>query len=595
MKVVKIAILDSGVKKDHKAFIGKKINSRSLLLEGDDVIDIEDGEDEVGHGTAVHYIIDRLTNNTELYDFKIYQNENRLTLSDLEKILLYIKNHETRFDIINISSGIVQCDKTERLQYICNEIINSGTIIVAAFDNDGAISFPAALDNVIGVDSAKNITSINDFIYVENSLVNVIGKNHIQKVAWTNPEYNMIAGNSFTCCYVTSKITKMIQEGNYESKNIGTSTIPKRDYKNIDRPYKIKRAAVFPFNKELHSLARYEDILNFKIEGYYSVRATGQIGRKISSLLMNCNNEEVIKDIDKIEWNKVDTLVLGHLDELNHLLKNDLTKLLLNKAIEHEIRIFSFDILDKYCPYDKQKQIGIYTPRISSINIKNNFGKLYKTNIPVVSVVGTSSSQGKFTLQLYIRKKLMEIGYIVGQIGTEPSSELFGIDFSFPIGYNSNIHLQPYEYLQIINQMIWDLSTKSEIILTGSQSSLATYSTNNINHFPLNHQIFLEAVQPDVVVLCINPYDEFEFIEKTLNLIKGLTSAKIIGAICFPLDMDDTWAGKMGKKVKITDEKRLLLKEQMLLKFDLKTGFLDNNEDLDIVIEDFLNYFANIE
>lgn len=197
--------------------------------------------------------------------------------------------------------------------------------------------------------------------------------------------------------------------------------------------------------------------------------------------------------------------------------------------------------------------MGIYTPRVNTDNIQNNFGKLFKTNVPIVSVVGTSSNQGKFTLQLYIRKKLIEIGYTVGQIGTEPSSELFGIDFCFPIGYNSNINLQSYDYLQIVNKMIWDLSYKSEIILTGSQSSLATYSTNNISHFPLNHQIFLESIQPDAVILCINPYDEDDFIEKTLNLIKGLTSAKVIGAVCFPLDLDETWAGKMGRKKMYND------------------------------------------
>ena len=38
------------------------------------------------------------------------------------------------------------------------------------------------------------------------------------------------------------------------------------------------------------------------------------------------------------------------------------------------------------------------------------------TNKPTVCVVGTSSSQGKFTLQLKIREKLLGIGYKVGQI-----------------------------------------------------------------------------------------------------------------------------------------------------------------------------------
>ena len=434
MQKIKIAILDSGVKKGHKEFAGSQINARTLSIMGDKVIESEDGEDEIGHGTAVHYLIDKLTENKEIYDFKIITNDNNLGLHDLEKFLLYISNYEVKFDIINISSGIVQCDDTKNLQEICNRIYSNGTIIVAAFDNEGAISFPAALDNVVGVDSSKKITSINDFIYVENSLINVVGKNQIQKVAWTTPEYNMIAGNSFTCCYVTAKIARMLQKGNFELKNISAHKISNDNIKPISRPFDIKKAAIFPFNKEIHSLARYKDLLDFQVEGYYSAKATGQVGRTISSILPNCDNDGIIKDIDTIQWNEIDALILGHLDELNLLLKKDYTKILLDKAIENRVKIFSFDILDKYIPRDMQTQMGIYSPQINVANIQKNFGKLYKTNVPIVSVVGTSSSQGKFTLQLYIRKKLMEIGYAVGQIGTEPSSELFGIDYSFPIG-----------------------------------------------------------------------------------------------------------------------------------------------------------------
>jgi subtilisin family serine protease len=351
MKVIKIAILDSGVKKGHKEFAGKQINARTLIIQNDEVVEVEDGEDEIGHGTAVHYLIDKLTENKTIYDFKIIHNDNKLSLNDLEKFLSYISNYKIKFDIINISSGIVQCDDTQKLQMICDKLKSSGTVVVAAFDNDGAISFPAALDNVIGVDSSKSIKSINDFIYVENSLINVIGKNYIQKVAWTNPEYNMIAGNSFTCCYVTAKIAKMIQEGNYELKNISTRKIHNKKAKAIDRPFKIEKAAVFPFNKEIHSLARYESMLNFIIEGYYSAKATGLIGKKISTILINCENEKIIKNIEEIRWNEIDTLILGHLDELNLLLRKDYTEILLNKAIENGVRIFSFDALDKYIPY----------------------------------------------------------------------------------------------------------------------------------------------------------------------------------------------------------------------------------------------------
>lgn len=593
METIKIAILDSGIKKEHKEFVNKKITALTLSILDDKVIENEYCEDEIGHGTAVHYLIDKLTDKKEIYDFKIMSNQKMLKLEDLELILEYINNYKTKFDIINISLGIVQCDDTSKLQEICDKIYAKGTIIVAAFDNNGAISFPAALNNVIGVDGSTNLATINDFIYIENSAINVIGKNYIQKVAWTNPEYNMNMGNSFTCCYVTAKIVKMLQENNYKLKNISNNKISNNLSQNMKCSFPIKKVAIFPFNKEIHSIARYEELLSFKITGYYSTKETGQVGRTISSILPNCNNDSKIQDVDLINWAEIDTLILGHLNELNLLLKKNYKKILLDRALENNVNIFSFDKLDEYIPYEEQKSLNIYTPRICKDHIQNNFGKLYITNKPIVSVVGTSSSQGKFTLQLYLRKKLIELGYVVGQIGTEPTSELFGIDFAFPIGYNSSVNIFPQEYLQVVNKMIWDLSYKNEIILTGSQSSLAAYSTQNIKQFPFNHQIFLESIQPDVVVLCINPFDETDFIDQTLSLIKGLTSAKVIGAICFPQDIDETWAGSMGRKVKVADEKRNFLKRQMLEKFKLRLGFLDRTDELDSLIEDIINYFAN--
>jgi hypothetical protein len=51
----------------------------------------------------------------------------------------------------------------------------------------------------------------------------------------------------------------------------------------------------------------------------------------------------------------------------------------------------------------------------------------------------------------------------------------------------------------------------------------------------------------------------------------------------------------MGGIIMIVNDKRKLLKEKMLSKFDLKLGFLDNTEELDDLIKEFLNYFANQE
>ena len=54
-------------------------------------------------------------------------------------------------------------------------------------------------------------------------------------------------------------------------------------------------------------------------------------------------------------------------------------------------------------------------------------------------MVGTNSSQGKYSVQLYFRRRLREVGYKVGQLGTEPSAVLFEMDEMFHCGYNQQI------------------------------------------------------------------------------------------------------------------------------------------------------------
>lgn len=60
MKKIKLAILDSGVRKDHPAFINKTINGFSLRVEDNSVKRNEEFNDNIGHGTAIFYLIDKL-------------------------------------------------------------------------------------------------------------------------------------------------------------------------------------------------------------------------------------------------------------------------------------------------------------------------------------------------------------------------------------------------------------------------------------------------------------------------------------------------------------------------------------------------------
>ena len=211
MKKIKIAILDSGVRKDHPAFSTKTINGFSLRLINESVKQYAEFIDNIGHGTAIFYLIDKFIDNVEITNIKIYDTKSELTQYDFEILLDYIyRNYD--YDIINISMGFLSCGSVANLQKLCDDFYARRTLIISAFDNNGAVSFPAALNNVIGVDGQDNIDLLNGYIHVENSIINIIGKIGNIRVAWLEPDYIIVKGNSFLCANITANVAKCLQE-----------------------------------------------------------------------------------------------------------------------------------------------------------------------------------------------------------------------------------------------------------------------------------------------------------------------------------------------------------------------------------------------
>lgn len=233
-----------------------------------------------------------------------------------------------------------------------------------------------------------------------------------------------------------------------------------------------------------------------------------------------------------------------------------------------------------------------YTPRIDESYVCKRFGKLYKTDKPILSIVGTNSRQGKFTLQLFFRKRLIELGYTVGQIGTEPSSLLFGMDEVFPCGYNGQVYLDIYQTYSVINKMIWDISQKDvDIIITGCQSGLLAYNDRNIKMMPIYHQIIFEALQPDAIIICINPFDDLSFVDRTIKAAEGISGGKVLGLVCFPVDFMEGWKGIYGGQSRISQEKENKIKSEYLERLNQTVYMLDKQNELDELLAKCIAYF----
>ena len=525
---MQILIVDSGVYREHPSFVDEKFNGYGLIFDKKigECKRLQDFSDNLGHGTAVYNIIRKNCQEAEIKMIKVFDEKFEIDEDTFYNVLLYIYNNESP-DIINLSLGLSFCNDIDRLYTICKKIQEKGTIIISAFDNEGTISYPAAFDCVYGVIGVPEITKANEIGYIKNSYANLCAKGTVSRLAWKNPDYILLAGNSFSCAMATSAIaSKIMNQGlSITQLPIGTEEIV-----TTKSQFQIKKAALFPFNKEMHSLVRFPDLLNFEIQNIYDHRFTGRVGVSLKKYVdAESVPDKIIKDIDSIDWDGIDTLILGHIGELSALVKEpDLKDRIINKALEHDVQVYAFD------PCELSK--NVFYPKADFNDLpKNHFGKLFRINKPVLGVFGTSSRQGKFTLQLILRDLFQKKGYKVGQLGTEPSALLFEMDEVFPYGYNSTVSLSETEAILYVNRLMNNICMSDcEIIIAGAQSATFSYRINNINQFTPLQQSFLYATSPDCVILVVSPHDSFEYISRTINYIENTIYCKVIALCVFP-------------------------------------------------------------
>lgn len=74
-----------------------------------------------------------------------------------------------------------------------------------------------------------------------------------------------------------------------------------------------------------------------------------------------------------------------------------------------------------------------------------------------------------------------------------------------------------------------NLCTKAiDIVITSSQSGVLLYDIGNMIQYNLPQFSFLLGTQPDAVILCINPFDEMDYIMRTKLFIESSVDCKVV-------------------------------------------------------------------
>lgn len=558
--------------------------------------------DNVGHGTAIYSIIKSHNPNIKCFHIKIFDKE---TDSINEDVLLYALNYiyeniECKF--INMSLGIFIPMKRDDLYDICNRLKEKGVILVSAFDNMEVISYPAAFDNVIGVASDSDCTKITDVVFINNPIVNVCGKGGLQRVKWIDPKYIFTQGNSYACAHITGILSKSscsnMEDALLYLQNIAIKKYTRKDnVKPIPLPHisKGSKAVLFPFNKEMHSLVRFSHLLCVDIIDVYDVRQSARVNASTNKLLnITKPKDYFIKNIENINWDSFDIFVLGHSDELVKVLgSTELIEQIILQAYYNGKYIYCFDDISDIVKKHSLSLEQIYYPQIMVENIDHiPLGMLYRPWVPMLGVFGTTSKQGKFTLQLILREKFLQDGYCVGQIGTEPSAYLFDMDLCFHFGYHSTTNINRQNMVSYLNSEINNISQKGvDIIISGCQSGSVTYDFGNAKYYTFSQSEFLLGTLPDAVILCVNSYDETDYVRRTIQYIESCADSKVIALVVYPMGYNN----QLGRSrlVHLPDTELNMISCELSGQFGVPVYILGKESDMEKLYATVIAFFTS--
>lgn len=292
----------------------------------------------------------------------------------------------------------------------------------------------------------------------------------------------------------------------------------------------MKKVLLYPFSEEMSCFLKKNNTL-------FDIEITSIVSFKGSSILgdiYNYRNEklEVTSNFD-LELEKCEYILLNnYIDHDN----NNLDMIVLEnikKAINLDKKIIFFDNLNSITKklleiIPLNNQLKITQPVLENVLNDSNL-RIYNIDVPVIFVCSTFENLNKFDIQLSIRRKLLNDGYKILQIGTKQICEFFGF-YSFP-SFMYSKEIEECTKVVMFNNFLkkLEVSEKPDIIIIGVPGGILPFSQKAIGDLGITMYKITQAVRPDSVILSI-PYKNYTLDE--LNHLNKIVQSK------FNVDID---------------------------------------------------------
>jgi hypothetical protein len=144
---------------------------------------------------------------------------------------------------------------------------------------------------------------------------------------------------------------------------------------------------------------------------------------------------------------------------------------------------------------------------------------------PVVAVAGTGD-QSVISFQVQLKKALEKHAYSVEYISPIPHGDLVEACFSFPLVYWKRATSDVLMLLRNVLRGIQEFC-KPDIIVTGLADKVVP-STNSTTYAWSDNANFLQAVQPDALIMVVDENSSVSDIEENCQVAKAYAKAPVI-------------------------------------------------------------------
>ena len=166
------------------------------------------------------------------------------------------------------------------------------------------------------------------------------------------------------------------------------------------------------------------------------------------------------------------------------------------------------------------------------------------------------------------------------------------MDFVYPMGHESTVYIKEYDTVRWLNEAMHSLCKQdNDIIMVGSQSGTLQYFPWNLEQCNIAQYNFLIGTMPDAIILCLNPYDELNFVIRTISFLESTVGCKVIALAVFPMEYRDDWSIAYGEKKALTNERFQKLKEELYEKCHVDIYNIGSQSDIIMLFEKIIRYF----